>query len=82
MAVGLPTFVNDLDVFVEVSQNGELAVLYKSGDMEDICAKFSDFMLHRQLYYDKAMANASIIRNLYSIAAHIDGLHSLYTQIS
>ena len=81
MAMGLPTFVNDLDVFVEVSQNGELAVLYKSGDMEDLCAKFSDFMQHRQLYYDKAMANASVIRNLYSIAAHIDGLCSLYTQI-
>ena len=81
MAMGLPTFVNDLDVFVEITQNGELAVLYKTGDLEDLCAKFSDFMHHRQRYYEKAQASASRIRNLYSIAAHVDGLHSLYSQI-
>jgi glycosyltransferase involved in cell wall biosynthesis len=81
MAMGLPTFVNDLDVFVEITQKGELAVLYKTGDVEDLSAKFSDFMLHRQQYYEKAQANASIIRNLYSIATHVDGLHSLYLEI-
>lgn len=81
MAMGLPTFVNDLGVFVEISQNGELAVLYKSGNIQDLCAKFADFMHNRQLYYDRAMANASKIRNLYSIAAHINSLHSLYLQI-
>ena len=81
MAMGLPTFVNDLDVFVEITQNGELAEMYKSGDLQDLCAKFDDFMRNRQLYYEKAQANASRIRNLYSIAAHIDGLHSLYSQI-
>ena len=81
IAMGLPTFVNDLDVFVEITQNGELAVLYKSDDLQDLYLKFSDFVQHRQLYYDSAKANASKIRNLYSIAAHVDGLHSLYTQI-
>ena len=81
MAMGLPIFVNDLDVFVEITQNGELAVLYKTGDIEDLCAKFSDFMHYRQQYYEKAQASASRIRNLYSIAAHVDGLHSLYSQI-
>ena len=81
MAMGLPTFVNDLDVFVEITQNGELAELYKSGDKQDLCNKFSDFMSNRQLYYDKAQANAAKIRNLYSIAVHIDALQSLYTQV-
>ena len=81
MAMGLPTFVNDLDVFVEITQKGELAVLYKSGDLQDLCLKFSDYMQHRQLYYDRAVSSASTIRNLYSIAAHIRALHSLYSQI-
>ncbi len=81
MAMGLPTFVNDLPVFVEITQNGELAVLYKSRDVQDLCNKFSGFLQHRQSYYDRAMANASKIRNLYSIAAHINGLHSLYSKI-
>ena len=81
MAMGLPTFVNDLEVFAEITRNGELAVLYKSGDLQDLCVKFIDFMHNRQAYYDRAMANAQKVRNLYSIAAHIDGLHSLYTQI-
>ena len=81
MAMGLPTFVNDLEVFAEITRNGELAVLYKSGDLQDLCVKFIDFMHNRQAYYDRAMANAQKVRNLYSIAAHVDGLHSLYTQI-
>ena len=81
MAVGLPTFVNDLEVFVEVSRKGELAVLYKSGELQDLCSKFDDYLRSRQVYHERAVANASKIRNLYSIAAHIDALQSLYTQV-
>lgn len=81
MAMGLPTFVNDLGVFAEITQNGELAVLYRSGDIQDLCSKFTDFMHNRHAYYDRAMANAPRVRSLYSIAAHIDALHSLYLQI-
>ena len=81
MAMGLPTFVNDLEVFAEITQNGGLAVLYRTGDIQDLCDKFSGFMHNRQAYYDRAMANAPKVRNLYSIAAHVDGLYSLYTQI-
>ena len=81
MAMGLPAFVNDLDVFVEITQKGELAELYRSGDLQDLCDKFCDFMRNRQLYYDRAQTNAAKIRNLYSIAAHIDALQSLYSQI-
>ena len=81
MAMGLPTFVNDLDVFTEITRNGVLAELYRTGDIQDLCDKFSDFMHNRQAYYERAMANAPKVHNLYSIAAHVDGLHSLYTQI-
>ena len=81
MAVGLPTFVNDLEVFYEVTRQGQLAVLYKTGELLDLCSKFDDFLLNRQEYYNKALSNSLKIRDLYSITNHINGLFSLYLQI-
>lgn len=81
IAVGLPTFLNDLDVFVEIAKDGQYANLYKSGDVQDLYSKFQDFSRNRQSYYDRAMVNASAIRNIYSISTHINGLFSLYSQI-
>jgi glycosyltransferase involved in cell wall biosynthesis len=81
IAVGLPTFLNDLDVFVEIAKDGQYAILYKSGDVQDLYSKFQDFSRNRQSYYDRAMVNASAIRNIYSISTHINGLFSLYSQI-
>ena len=81
MAMGLPTFVNDLDVFDEITQNGELAFLYKSDDVQDLSGKISDYLHNRSDYHARAQANASVVRNRYSIATHTANLQSIYSQI-
>lgn len=81
IAMGLPTFVNDLDVFYEITQQGKRAVLYKSGEMDDLCDKFADFINHPDAYYASAKENALDIRNLYSIKTHVENLKELYLQI-
>ncbi|MBQ6067976.1 MAG: glycosyltransferase family 4 protein [Bacteroidales bacterium] len=81
MAVGLPTFVNDLDVFVDITQQGRLAMLYKSGDPQELYDKYIDFLRHREDYRAKALKNAPAIRDKHSITTHIANLHSIYTKI-
>ena len=81
VSAALPTFVNDLEVFKVVTQGGELAVLYKTGDVEDLAVKFVDFLTHKDQYVSHALANAATIRQKYSITAHTDILFKVYSQI-
>lgn len=81
IATGLPTFVNDLPVFGEITQGGRLATLYATDDLQQLCNKFDYFLSHRQESIDAAVANAQEMRGTYSILAHVANLNSLYTQI-
>ena len=82
MAMGLPTFVNDLEVFDEITHNGEFAVLYKSDNVPDLCEKIQDYLHNRPDYHARAQANASVIRSRYSIATHTTNLQSIYSQMT
>ena len=81
MAAGLPTFVNDWEVMTEVTQNGKLATLYKTNDTEDFCEKFIDFVNNVESYKAKAIENAKIVRDIYSIEKHIERLNELYRSL-
>ena len=81
VAAGLPTFVNDWEVMTEVTQNGKLATLYKTNDTEDFCEKFMDFVNNVESYKTKAVENAKIVRDIYSIEKHIERLCELYKSL-
>ena len=81
IAAGLPTFVNDWCVMQEITLNGQYATLYKTDDIESLCSKIDDFLSHRQEYSQKALDNATAIRQKYSIKEHITSLYEVYKNV-
>ena len=77
IAVGLPVFVNDWDVMNEITNNGELASLYKTKNEMDLVRKFILF-LQNSNNKDKALKSVEIIRNTYNIENHIKNLQKIY----
>ena len=80
IATGLPTFVNDLEVFCEITRQGRWAVLYRSGDLDDLCSRFADFINDADAFYASARENAVEVRSLYSINRHVENLNNIYLQ--
>lgn len=78
---GIPVFVNDLPVFKEISQHGKLAVVYQSGNLQDLYDKFMDFLRNDMKYKNNAMENAVEVKNLYAIEQHIINLFGLYNTL-
>ncbi len=78
IASGLPVFVNDWGVMKEVTNNGEWAILYETKNVEDLCAKFMDFVNHKLEYEQKAKVSAKAVRNEYSIERFADRLWQVY----
>lgn len=81
MAAGLPVFVNDWGVMKEVTKDGEWATLYETRNVDDLYEKFLVFLQQKSIMLQKAEANASQVRNAYSIEHHIDALHQLYQKV-
>ena len=81
IASGLPTFVNNTNVMRELSNNGELATLYQTDDVDSFMTCFNDFLAHRHDYWQKAQYNAQQVRNCYSIDNHIVKLMEQYRAI-
>ncbi len=80
IAAGVPTFVNDWEVMVEITQQGHLATLYKTRDTQDLLTKFMHFVEYREEYKTQALQSAKEVRKLYSIETHIARLHEVYKQ--
>ena len=78
IAAGLPTFVNDWEVMEEITDNGKLAHLYQTKNPEDLLRVFNDFLQNRVAYERKAVENAKLIREKYSIGNHFATLKAVY----
>ncbi len=78
IAAGVPTFVNDWEVMVEITQQGHLATLYKTRDTQDLLTKFMHFSENREEYKQQAEQSAKVVRKLYSIETHIARLWEVY----
>jgi len=81
IAVGIPVFVNDWEVMSEITDNGELAVLYKTKDEQDLLEKFMLLLQNRSEYVQKAKANSQIVRDKFSIEKHLQNLKKEYDSI-
>ena len=78
IASGIPVIVNDWDVMKEISDNGRLVFLYKSGDVQDCVMRIKSLCLHRDEYLAKAKESSRVVRERYSIENHIKALHRVY----
>ncbi len=80
IASGIPVFVNDWEVMSEITDNGKLATVYKTGSIEDLYEKFSCFIQNKEPLLEKANEGAKYVRDIYSIGRHINNLYDIYSK--
>ena len=81
MMSGVPVIVNDFDVMKEVTENGKLAMLYKTNDATDLANIINKVVNNIDHYKNFALQNASYVKNQYSIGVHKERLGSLYNHV-
>lgn len=81
IASGTPTFINDWDVMMEISQNGRLANVYSTKKEEDLFALFMLFLQNKAKFKEKSVKAAAEVREYYSIENHMKELEKLYKNI-
>ena len=81
IAAGTPVFVNDWEVMNEITEEGKLAMIYKTKDENDLLEKFMLFLQHQDEYEIRAKENAVIVREKYSIEKHIENLKKVYLSL-
>lgn len=81
MLSGVPVIVNDFVVMKEISQDGELATLYKSNDIDDCADKILAFVDNVGQYKQRAKSQVHRISELYSIDNHINNLSNIYKEL-
>ncbi len=80
MMCGLPCIVNDLDVFQEISNDGEFAVLFKTGDIDDCVEKTLSVLNSYEYHKERAMSNISKVREKYSMERYAKNLNEVYQE--
>lgn len=78
MAAGVPVFVNDNEVMMEVTRGGEWATLYQTNNTEDLWQHFGTFIRNRDAYKQQAKHIAQQVRQHYSIEHHLQQLYEVY----
>lgn len=81
IASSTPVFVNDWAVMKEITQEGKLAMLYKTKDENDLLEKFILFLQNKKNIKKQAEENAHIVREQYSIKRHIENTKLLYKEL-
>ena len=82
IATGLPTFVNDTDVMQELSEDGKLAMLYPTNDVDALVVKIQHYATHRLDYWQHAQESAKRVREQYSIERNIAMLSKVYNEVN
>lgn len=78
MASGIPVLVNDWTVMKEITDQGSLAALYRTRDVEDCLSKLNDLTDHIEERKSMAKDVAAIVRRRFSIENHIVNLNKVY----
>jgi len=81
MAVGIPVFVNDWGVMKEITDNGNLATLYKTKDEGDLLQQFMLFLQDKAAFQAKALDAAFFVREKFNIETHILNLKKVYNSL-
>lgn len=85
LAAGLPVVVNDLEVMMEITNQGEWARLYTSDNVED-CARairslVEDYQQSATALNEQCQTIAQGVRDRYSIGKHIQTIYSIYQEL-
>lgn len=81
IAAGIPVFVNNLDTMLEITEQGKLANIYKSNDVNDLFAIFEKYLTNIDYFNQIAHKNAEMAREKYSIQNHISNLNQVYNSL-
>lgn len=80
VAMGLPTLVNDWQVFREISNNGEFLRMWKTGDVED-CVEAIMRMIDEKEGFDSRKKKMEFVRKRFGIEKHIAHLNEVYENL-
>jgi glycosyltransferase involved in cell wall biosynthesis len=81
IAAGVPVVVNDWDVMMEITNNGEWATIYPTGNVEQLANEMEKLITHPAEYKEKCMVYAEKVRERFSIEKHIERLSAIYDEI-
>lgn len=81
IATGIPVFVNDWKVMVEITENGKFAILYKTKNENDLLEKFEDYLNNKNNTIKQAKKNALQVQEKYNIQNHIHQLYKTYKSL-
>jgi L-malate glycosyltransferase len=81
MGAGLPVWVNDWEVMREITEEGKLAHLYSTAQVESLLSQLVNFVNGPSEYQEFAHKAAKQVRERYSIARHLIQLNELYSSL-
>jgi glycosyltransferase involved in cell wall biosynthesis len=81
MMLGLPNVLSDIAPLKEVSSDGEFAILFRTGDADDLAAKLIKLAKDRDQRLQLGTAGRRWAISHYSIQAHIRNLLQLYASL-
>lgn len=81
LAAGISVFVNDWEVMKEITENGNLAILYKSKDEYDLLDKFMLFLQSKEKFQSKAEGVKNTVRKKYDINSYLIHLKEIYASL-
>lgn len=81
MAADLPVFVNDWEVMKEISNNGELATIYDSNNLNDLVEKFIQYTQHTAEYRAKSSKAKLYVETNFSINTYMSKLKKVYCNL-
>jgi len=82
MLVGLPVIVSDIGALVEVTGNGDCALVFRTGDAEDLTGKLIKLAEGQGLRAELAARGREHATRNFTIDAHIRNLLGLYENIA
>jgi len=81
IASGIPVFVNDWGVMLEITDDGNRAEIYKTGSEKDLLKKFVHYFRNVETYRINSHKNSIWAKEKYSIKGHIKKLNEAYNDI-
>lgn len=82
MMMGVPTVLSDIGPLKEVSSDGSYAVLFRSGDADDLASRLIQLVADPESRSRLAAAARQWAMSQFSIEAHIANLSRLYNSLS
>jgi glycosyltransferase involved in cell wall biosynthesis len=78
LAMGIPVFLNDWTTFVEITDSGKHAIIYRTDDVQDLMDRFKEFSQKREHFKHQFQLQSKYIRDKFSIEEHVKQLREVY----